>query len=82
MGTPLSDPEVYRRIIGKLIYLTITRPDICYSVQLLSQFMQSLTSVHLQAAKHVLRYLLTAPGQGILLASNTSAQLTAFCDSD
>ncbi|XP_071718669.1 uncharacterized mitochondrial protein AtMg00810-like [Rutidosis leptorrhynchoides] len=82
IGTPLPDPEVYRRLIGKLIYLTITRPDICYSVQLLSQFMQNPTSVHLQAVKHVLRYLLLAPSQGILLAKNSAVQLKAFCDSD
>ncbi|XP_071727303.1 uncharacterized mitochondrial protein AtMg00810-like [Rutidosis leptorrhynchoides] len=82
IGTPLADPEVYRRLIGKLIYLTITRPDICYSVQLLSQFMQTPTSVHHQAAKHLLRYLLQAPAQGILLASNSAVELKAFCDSD
>ncbi|GKG30576.1 cysteine-rich receptor-like protein kinase 8, partial [Tanacetum coccineum] len=58
VGTPLQDPEVYRRFIGKLIYLTVTRPDICYTVQLLSQFMQSPTSVDMQAVKHLLRYLL------------------------
>ncbi|XP_071712352.1 uncharacterized mitochondrial protein AtMg00810-like [Rutidosis leptorrhynchoides] len=54
VGSPSQDPEIYRRLIGKLIYLTITRPDICYSVQVLSQFMQSPTSVHFQAAKHLL----------------------------
>ncbi|GKB75451.1 cysteine-rich receptor-like protein kinase 8 [Tanacetum coccineum] len=63
MGNPLPDPEVYRRYIGKIIYLTITRPDICYIVQLLSQFMQNPTSVHMRAVKHLLRYLLNAPGQ-------------------
>ncbi|GKD74394.1 cysteine-rich receptor-like protein kinase 8 [Tanacetum coccineum] len=55
MGSPLVDPETYRRLIGKLIYLTVTRPDICYTVQLLSQFMQNPTSIHMQAAKHLLR---------------------------
>ncbi|GKB69905.1 cysteine-rich receptor-like protein kinase 8 [Tanacetum coccineum] len=71
MGTPLQDLEVYKRYIGKLIYLTITRPDICYTVQLLSQFMQSPISVHMQAVKHLLRYLLNSPGQGILLAHHS-----------
>ena len=82
MGTPLPDPEVYRRFIGKLIYLTVTRPDICYSVQLLSQFMQSPTSVHMQAVKHLLRYLLNAPSQGILLAKDSVVELKAYCDYD
>ncbi|GKC59778.1 retrovirus-related pol polyprotein from transposon TNT 1-94, partial [Tanacetum coccineum] len=70
IGSPLADPETYRKLIGKLIYLTITRLDICYTVQLLSQFMQNPTSIHMQAAKHLLRYLIPA------------AYLTAYCDSD
>ncbi|GJW07595.1 cysteine-rich receptor-like protein kinase 8 [Tanacetum coccineum] len=82
VGTPLPDPKVYRRVIGKLIYLTITRPDICYTVQLFSQFMQSPTSVHMQAVKHVLRYLLNSPGQGILLAKDSAVQLEAYCNSN
>ncbi|XP_071718090.1 uncharacterized mitochondrial protein AtMg00810-like [Rutidosis leptorrhynchoides] len=82
VGSPLADPEVYRRLIGKLIYLTITRPDICYTVQLLSQFMQNPTSVHMQAVKHLLRYLLLAPNQGIILANRSAVQLKAYCDSD
>ncbi|GJV19603.1 retrovirus-related pol polyprotein from transposon TNT 1-94 [Tanacetum coccineum] len=82
VGTPLLDPEVYRRSIGQLIYLTVTRPDICYTVQLLSQFMQSPTFVHMQAVKHLLRYLLNSPGQGILLANNSAVELKAYCDSD
>lgn len=45
-GDPLSNPVVYQRLVGKLIYLTITRPDICFIVQLLFQFMQSPTTVH------------------------------------
>ncbi|GKB58819.1 retrovirus-related pol polyprotein from transposon TNT 1-94, partial [Tanacetum coccineum] len=74
---PDPDPEVYRRLIGKLIYL-----NICYTVQLLSQFMQNPTFVHMQAVKHLLRYLLCAPGQGILLENSSVVHLIAYCDSD
>ncbi|GKD12422.1 cysteine-rich receptor-like protein kinase 8, partial [Tanacetum coccineum] len=56
VGTPLLDPEVYRRSIGQLIYLI--------------------------AVKHLLRYLLNSPGQGILLANNSAVELKAYCDSD
>ncbi|GKA12371.1 retrovirus-related pol polyprotein from transposon TNT 1-94, partial [Tanacetum coccineum] len=82
MGTPLQDPELIRRYIAKLIYLIITRPDICYTLQLLSQFMQNATSVHMQVVKHLLRYLLNFPGQGILLTHHSKAHLTTYCDSD
>ncbi|KAK3016508.1 hypothetical protein RJ639_007197 [Escallonia herrerae] len=55
-GSPLlSDPGPYRRLIGRLVYLTITRPDICYAVHVLSQFMQSPRSQHWDAALRVLR---------------------------
>ncbi|GKA72567.1 retrovirus-related pol polyprotein from transposon TNT 1-94 [Tanacetum coccineum] len=82
IGTPLPDPEVYRRYILKLIYLTITKPNICYTVQLLSQFKQNPTSVHVQAVKHLLIYLLNSHGQGIILADNSAVQLTAYYDSN
>lgn len=60
----------------------ITRPNITYVVHLLSQFMHKPTTSHMQAAKRVLRYLLSCPGQGILLATSSTASLTAYCDSD
>lgn len=68
--------------MGKLIYLTITRPDVAFTVHILSQFMQRPTTVHMQAAKRVLRYLIANPGQGILLAAKSAAILTAYTDSD
>lgn len=81
-ATLLPDPAAYRRLIGKLIYLTNTRPDISYSVQQLSQHMSSPTNLHHEAAIHVLRYLKSCPAHGILLPATSSIQLKAFCDSD
>lgn len=80
-GEPLADPSPYQRLISKLIYLTVTRPDIAFSVHILTQFMQQPTCVHMQAAEHLLRYLAGNPSQGVLLASTSAAQLTTYCDS-
>ncbi|CAO2813647.1 unnamed protein product [Amaranthus hypochondriacus] len=79
---PLPKPDIYQRLIGKLIYLTITRPEISYPIHILSQFMNQPTTSHLQAAFRVLRYLSNSPDQGILLAAKSSAHLTTYCDSD
>ena len=81
-GEPLHDPEAYQRLIGKLIYLTITRPDIAFAVHVLSKFMHKPTSSHYQAGIRVLRYLAYCPHQGILLSRQSAANLTAYCDSD
>uniref|UniRef100_A0A803MGK2 Uncharacterized protein n=1 Tax=Chenopodium quinoa TaxID=63459 RepID=A0A803MGK2_CHEQI len=54
-GSVLKDAEPYQ--VGKLIYLTITRLDIAFTVHVLSKFMHKPTDVHYQCAKRVLRYL-------------------------
>lgn len=81
-GDLLPSPTEYQRLFEKLIYLTITRPDIAFDVHTLSQFMHKPTTVHMQAAKRILRYLNSSPGQGILLASKSAAVLTAYTYSD
>jgi len=81
-GTPLVDPEPYRRLIGRLIYLSVTRPDLAYSVHILSQFMQQPREEHWEAALRVIRYLKKHPGQGILLRSDSKLNLEGWCDSD
>ena len=81
---PLADSDtfLYRRLIGRLIYLTVTRPDISYSVQVLSQYLAKPRVDHLSAAYKVVRYLKQSPGQGLFLAANAKPTLAAFCDSD
>ncbi|KAL5700926.1 UTP-monosaccharide-1-phosphate uridylyltransferase [Ranunculus cassubicifolius] len=81
-GTLLPDPTPYRRLVGRLIYLTITRPDINYSVNILSQFMHSPCSAHMDAAHRVLRYLKGSIGKGIFLSSSSNLRLQGYCDSD
>ncbi|CAN6703654.1 unnamed protein product [Malus baccata var. baccata] len=81
-GTLLHDPSSYRRLVGRPIYLTITRPDQTYVVNMLSQFMDKPRQPHLDAVHKVLRYIKQSPGQGILLPSIGSLQLQAFCDAD
>lgn len=81
-GVVLPNPHPYQRLVGKLIYLTVTRPDITFHVHILSQYMHHPTSVHMQTARRLLRYLVSNLGQGILLASSSKAYLQAYCDSD
>lgn len=82
VGDPLPDAYVYQQLIGKFIYLTLTRPDISFAIHVLSQYMHKPTNVHFQAAKRVMRYLSGSPSKGILLASSSAATLSAYCDSD
>lgn len=81
-GPRLADPEKYRRLVGRLIYLTITRPELAYSVHILAQFMQQPRCEHWDAALRVVRYLKGCPGQGIFLRAQNSLQVSAFCDAD
>ena len=59
-----NDAGWYKRLVGKLIYLTVTRPDITFSVGVVSQFMQNPKLSHWEAVCRILRYLKGAPGKG------------------
>ncbi|XP_074304680.1 uncharacterized protein LOC141639457 [Silene latifolia] len=81
-GPLLPDPEVYRRLIGRLLYLSLTRPDIAYSVQHLSQFLSQPREPHYQAAQHLLRYLKGSVNASLFYSSTASLSLQAYSDAD
>ena len=81
-GVPLPDPTLYRTIVGNLVYLTITRPNIAHAVHVVSQFVTSPTTVHWAAVHRILRYLRGTRFQSLLLSSTSSLQLHAYSDAD
>jgi hypothetical protein len=78
----LSDPTLYRQLVGGLIYLTITRLDISYAVHVVSQFMTSPRTVHFAAVLRILRYVRSTMHQGLLMSSSSKLELNAYSDSD
>ena len=81
-GEGIKDPTGYRSLIGRLIYLTITHPELSYCVHILAQFMQAPKIEHWNAALRVVRYLKGNPGQGILLRTDCDLRLYGYCDAD
>ncbi|KAL0449348.1 UNVERIFIED_CONTAM: Retrovirus-related Pol polyprotein from transposon TNT 1-94 [Sesamum latifolium] len=82
VGNPLTHPEIYRRLVGRILFLGFTRPDICHAAQQLSQFIQSTCKQHLDAALHLLRYLNGTASKGLFFPSDTSQELLAYSDAD
>ncbi|XP_014523586.1 uncharacterized protein LOC106779890 [Vigna radiata var. radiata] len=81
-GELFSDPERYRRFVGKLIYLTINRLDLSFVVEVVSQFMQGPCVGHWNVIIHILRYVKKASGQGLLYEEKGSLQVSGYCDAD
>jgi hypothetical protein len=81
-SSELIDATLYRQIIGLLMYLTNTRPDICFVVNTLSQFLVEPRHVQLVAAKHVMRYLKGTLGCGLNYNGDHNFTLSGYTDSD
>ncbi|TYK04502.1 Cysteine-rich RLK (receptor-like protein kinase) 8 [Cucumis melo var. makuwa] len=76
------DKEQYQRLVGKLIYLSHTRPDISFAVSVVSQFMQAPYEKHMEAVNRILRYLKNTPGKGLMFRKTNRKTIEAYTDSD
>ena len=81
-GESLGDPGRYRRLVGKLNYLTITRLDISFSVSVVSQFLQSPCDSHWDAVIRILRYIKSTSGQAVLYENRGHTQVVGYTDVD
>ncbi|GJY68750.1 hypothetical protein Tco_0471732 [Tanacetum coccineum] len=78
----LQSMTEYQKLVGKLIYLSVTRPDIAYVMHCLSQHMHAPLQSHFSAGLRVLRYLKQAPGTGIQFKKDNVFSLHAYLDAD
>jgi hypothetical protein len=81
-GAERVDEKLYRSLIGCLMYLTATRPDIMYAVSLLSRYMHCASEIHFQAAKRILRYVKGTVDYGIRFNQVQNFRLLGYSDSD
>ncbi|CAL8149659.1 unnamed protein product [Prunus armeniaca] len=77
-----TNKERYQRLVGRLIYLSHTRPDIAYAVSVVSQFMHSPSEDHMNAVLQILRYLKSAPGKGLMFSKHDHLNIDGYTDAD
>ncbi len=81
-GDLVEDTTMCRRMVGNLIYMTITRPDLNYVVEVVSQFMQTPRKPHLDAVRRILRYIKHTLQCGIFYETKSQLQVHGYTDVD
>ena len=81
-GAKLANKERYQRMVGKLIYLSHTRPDIAYAVGVVSQFMHQPQVSHMKAVWRIVRYLKGTAGHGNLFKTYKHLEIQGYTDAD
>ena len=81
-GEQLEDVSLYCRLIGRLMYLTISCPNIAYVFTKLSQLMSFPRVPHLNAIHHLLQYIKSSPGQGLLFSAKSQLASKGYADAD
>ncbi|KAJ4721114.1 Retrovirus-related Pol polyprotein from transposon TNT 1-94 [Melia azedarach] len=78
----LVNKEKYQRLVGKLIYLSHTRPDISYYVGIVSQFMHNPNEEHMKVVLRIIKYLKNSPGMGLLFTKVEKIEVEVYTDAD
>ena len=78
----LTNTERYQRLVGKLIYLIHTRPNISYVVSVVSQFIHNPSNQPMSAVNRILTYLKSSPGKGILFSKHEHLEIEGYKDFD
>ncbi|XP_043694033.1 uncharacterized mitochondrial protein AtMg00810-like [Telopea speciosissima] len=81
-STPLPDVGRFQRLAGRLIYLTITRPDITYAVSYISQFMHAPTKGNMNLVNRILSYVKSCPRRGILMGRNGDTKVVGYASAN
>ena len=81
-SSPMVNNTLYRKLIGCLLYLKHTRPDICYVVSVTSRFMDQPQEIHWKAAKRILNFVQGTRTHGIFYKAKSDLKLIGFTDSD
>ncbi|CAL8990976.1 unnamed protein product, partial [Prunus brigantina] len=81
-GSGAASEDQYRKIVGSLLYLTATRPDVMYAASLLARYMHNPTNKHYGTAKRVLRYIKGTLDYGLMYEKGKRTVLIGYCDSD
>ena len=81
-GKPLSNPSLYRHLVGSLVYLTVTHLDISYAVHQVNQYLSALRSTHYVTVLRILRYLKGTLFHGLFYSTQSPLVLHAFSDAD
>nr|XP_034887202.1 uncharacterized mitochondrial protein AtMg00810-like [Populus alba] len=81
-GELLDDPTTYRKLVGSLIYLTITLTYISYAIYTVSKFMQAPRHLHLSVVRRIIRYILGTPSCDLFFPTSSSLQIQAYSDAN
>ncbi|XP_019104306.1 uncharacterized mitochondrial protein AtMg00810-like [Beta vulgaris subsp. vulgaris] len=81
-GKDLEDLPMYKQLVGCLIYLTLTRPNIAYAVSVISRIMQKPMKRHLEVVHQILRYVKGTIDYGIMYHNDKEFEFVGYCDAD